>query len=206
MNEALNQLAIWFPEEETNLKNNRDAIIKCILEGTEPAPGSKLLSLKSSAAHEPLAALPSLTPCEEAIGVVIFDAVMFFLGLVGLRVSNQERIARALLRELGPDTLRGFRAAIHNFNKAEGALNKAKALFKILGGIYNAGCFRAVFKVLKDEMTWWEWVKTGIIAVAQIMVWFASDGVAFAAEAALSIMSFESLIEDSIKVDKVCGK
>ena len=55
-------------------------------------------------------------------------------------------------------------------------------------------------------MTWWEWVKTGMIAVAQIMVWFATDGVAFVAEAALSIMSAESLIEDAIKADKVCGK
>ena len=206
LNEALNQLADWFPEEATNLKNNRDAIIKCILEGTEPTPGSKLLSLKSSAAHEPPAALPPLTPCEEAIGVVIVDAVMFLLGLVGLHVSNQQRIARALLKNLSPDTLRGFLRDIRNFNEATGALNKAKALFKLLGGIYKAGCLRAVFKVLKEEMTWWEWVKTGMIAVAQIMVWFATDGVAFVAEAALSIMSAESLIEDAIKADKVCGK
>ena len=85
-------------------------------------------------------------------------------------------------------------------------MNKAKALFKLLGGIYKVGCFSAVFKVLKEEMTWWEWVKTGMIAVAQIMVWFATDGVAFVAEAALSIMSAESLIEDAIKADKVCGK
>ena len=103
-------------------------------------------------------------------------------------------------------SFRGFLRDIRNFNEATDAMNKAKALFKLLGGIYNAGCFRAVFKVLKEEMTWWEWVKTGIIAVAQIMVCFATDGVAFVAEAALTIMSAESLIEDSIKADKVCRK
>ena len=54
-------------------------------------------------------------------------------------------------------------------------------------------------------MTWWEWVNTGVIAVAQIIAWFATDGVAFIAEAALSIMSAEQLIEDTIKAGKACS-
>ena len=144
------------------------------------------------------------TPCTEAIAVFISDVVFLVLGLVGLHVSNQERITRALLRELGEDTLRGFLRAIRNFNTASGAYEKAKALFAIFGGIYKAGGFRAVFKVLKDEMSWWEWVKTGVIATAQIAAWFASDGAAFIAEVALNIMSAEQLIEDGIKVGKCC--
>ena len=49
------------------------------------------------------------------------------------------------------------------------------------------------------------WVNTGVIAVAQIIAWFATDGVAFIAEAALSIMSAEQLIEDAIKAGKACS-
>ena len=148
--------------------------------------------------------LPKITPCEEAIAIVVFDVVMFVFGLVGLHVSNQERLNRALIRELGPTTLRGFAGAVHNFSKANGKIAKAKALFKLMGGIWNAGGFKAAFKVVKKEMSWWQWTKTGIISVVQITAWFATDGVAFIAEAALSIMGAEQLIEDSIKVGKVC--
>ena len=210
LSEALDKLAEWFPEEKTNLKNHSDDIIRCVLEGTAPGPNSALLLVKATHPVDDLKpfvqAASTLSPCVEAIGVVLVDVVFFVLGLLGLHVSNQERIARALLRELGEDTLRGFLRAIHNFKEAEGAVDKAKALFAIIGGIWNAGGFRAVFKVLKDEMSWWEWVKTGIIAVAQLTAWLATDGAAFVAEAALSIMSAESLIEDAIKADKECSK
>lgn len=207
--EALDKLTEWFPEEKTNLEKHRDAILQCILDNTTPGPNSPLLLEKATQPVEGLflaqTALPALSPCQEAILWVLVDAVFFALGLVGLHVSNKERVARALLRELGQDTLNGFLRAIQNFNEAEGALNKAKALFKIIGGIYKAGGFRAVFKVLKDEMTWWEWTKTGIIAVAQVTAWIASDGVAFVAEAALNIMSATSLIEAALKATKACS-
>lgn len=207
--EALDKLTEWFPEEKTNLEKHCDAILQCILDNTTPGPNSPLLLEKATQPVEGLflaqTALPALSPCQEAILWVLVDAVFFALGLVGLHVSNKERVARALLRELGQDTLNGFLRAIQNFNEAEGALNKAKALFKIIGGIYKAGGFRAVFKVLKDEMTWWEWTKTGIIAVAQVTAWIASDGVAFVAEAALNIMSATSLIEAALKATKACS-
>lgn len=177
-----------------------------LLLGTSPEVDSPLLvqshaKLSATAAG---AATPSFTPCAEAIGVFLADVVFLVLGLMGLHVSNQERITRALMRELGEDTLRGFLRAIQKFNEASGAYEKAKALFAIFGGIYKAGGFRAVFKVLKDEMSWWQWLKTGVIAVAQIASWFASDGVAFIAEVALNIMSAEQLLEDGVKAVKVC--
>lgn len=207
--EALDKLTEWFPEEKTNLEKHRDAILQCILDNTTPGPNSPLLLEKATQPVEGVSlaqtALPALSPCQDAILWVLVDAVFFALGLLGLHVSNKERVARALLRELGEDTLNGFLRAIQNFNEAEGALNKAKALFKIIGGIYKAGGFRAVFKVLKDEMTWWEWTKTGIIAVAQVTAWIASDGVAFVAEAALNIMSATSLIEAVLKATKACS-
>ena len=153
---------------------------------------------------EELLGFPKITPCEEAIALVVFDVIMFIFGLVGLHVSNQEKLNRALIRELGPDTLRGFASAVHNFSEANGKIAKATALFKLMAGISNAGGFKTAFKVVKKEMSWWKWVKTGIIAIVQITAWFATDGVAFIAEAALSIMSAEQLIEDSVKVKKIC--
>ena len=142
--------------------------------------------------------------CLEALGTFIADVVFFAIGLVGLHFSNQERLARALFRELGEDTMRGLIRSIHNFNEVKGAWEKAKALFSIVGGIYNAGGFRAAWKVIKHDMSWWEWLKTGIIAVVQFIAWFATDGAAFIAEAALTVISAESLVEDGIKAVEAC--
>jgi len=48
-------------------------------------------------------------------------------------------------------------------------------------------------------MFWWDWVKTGLLAVAHLTSWMTSDGAAFIAEAALSILSAKQLIEDAAK-------
>ena len=207
---AVDTLAEWFPENAALLKRNRDTIIDCILAGTKPPPGSPLAAsgkLQSGAGEEGQGALQaqSVSPCVEACLVVTLDVILFVFGLVGLHVSNQERLTRALLREMGEDTLRGLARAIHNFSTADGALAKAKALFTLMGQIYNAGGFKAAIKVIKDEMTTWEWIKTGVIAVAQITAWFATDGIAFIAEAALSIMSAVQLIEDAVKAGNACS-
>ncbi|MEL6537072.1 MAG: hypothetical protein AAFQ98_16745 [Bacteroidota bacterium] len=199
VDDAFDHFAQWFPDEQQELDKNQKAITQEVI----------TTSSKDTQQNITLGTIDgvtiTITPCEEAIAVVLVDAVFFILGMVGLHVSNQERMTRAIIRELGPETLRGFERAIHNFNTAEGAYQKAKALFAILGGIWKAGGFKAVFKELKDEMSWWEWVKTGILAVAQIVAWFATDGIAFIAEAALTIMSAEQLIEDSVKAVKTCS-
>ena len=59
------------------------------------------------------------------------DVVFFVFGLVGLHVSNQGRIARAIIHELGGDTLQGLARAIKAFSEADGSTNKAKVLFKL---------------------------------------------------------------------------
>lgn len=53
-------------------------------------------------------------------------------------------------------------------------------------------------------MSWWEWIKTGIIALAQILAWFATEGVAFIAECVLVIMSATQLIQDAVACASAC--
>ena len=133
------------------------------------------------------------------------DVVHFVFGLFGQHVSNQGRIASAVTESLGGETLRGLARAIEAFSDADGAMNKAKALFKLLDLIWKADGFNAASKALKGDMTAWDWIKTVVIAVAQITAASATDGVAFIAEAALSIMSAEQLIEDAVKAVKACS-
>ena len=206
---ALDVFVEWFPDVAAELQQatNREAIISHICDNTVPVLAAAKTRTQVEYAQAAVA-LPQVTPCVMACAVVTVDVVMFILGLWGLHVSNQERLTRAILREQGEDTLRGFARAIHNFSTAQGAKAKAEALFSLFGQIYDAGGFQIIYSimVLKDELSWWEWVKTGIIAVAQITAWFASDCNAFVAEVALTIMSAaEQLIEDAIKAVKACS-
>jgi len=207
--QSLNQLSEWFPLEAPQFKSHEELIVQSILQQEEPQELTEIefSSTTTTTVESEVSVdieLPTPTPCEEAIGMCIVSIVMFVFGLLGLHVSNQERLSRELLRELGPDTLRGFKAAIHNFSVAQGKKNKALALFKIAGGIYKAGGFKAAFKALEHEMGWWAWTKAAIISCAQFTAWFASDGVAFVAEVVLTIMSAEQLIESADKVVETC--
>jgi len=203
---ALETFCAWFPEEAPKLQEHRGAIIETILSDCAPAIDSPLLQLQF--APSDLAVnleRAALSPCEEAIAAVVVDVIFFAMGLLGLHVSNQERMERVIIREFGGKTLNGFRREVEALHEAKGAFAKAKAVFSLLGHIKNAGAFKAVWKELKHEMSFWQWAKSGTIAVLTFATWFASDGAAFIAEAALQVMSATQLIEDAAKSVKTCG-
>jgi len=144
--------------------------------------------------------------CTKSIIVFSVDAVLFALSLVGLKVENEERLTRALIRELGPETLNGIGRLIHEFSEASSAVDKARKMFSILKILYDNHVLQDAISIAKDEMSTWDWIKTGLLAAGQLIAWFATDGAAFIAECALVILSATDLIEDAVKVDKDCKK
>lgn len=88
---ALDQIIEWFPEEAENISSDKEELIALIANDKTPEPNSPLLLIKPAITTESeFYELPSLTPCEQACGMVIFDVVLFVIGLFGLHVSNQE--------------------------------------------------------------------------------------------------------------------
>merc|ERR1719191_1953199 len=203
---ALNTFCAWFPEEAPKLQEHRSAIIEAMLSDCAPAIDSPLLQLEfapSGLAKDLERAVVS--PCEEAIAVVVVDVILFVMGLLGLHAPDQERMERTIIQEFGGDVLNGLAKEVKAFHEADGKIEKAKALFSLLGSIKKAGAFTAVWKELKHEMTWWQWFKSGATALAQFGLWFTTDGVAFIAEATLNIMSATDLIEAAAKSVKTCS-
>jgi len=211
IDKGIDILSQWLPDDAETIQAHKQKIIQLMLKNETPKSESPLHHIghhKSAAPTLILLAdlnpLDLLTPCELAIGEVVVDLVFFALGLAGLHFQKNLNVTRALLKEMGDKVLNGFLSDIHTLAQAEGALAKAKASFPLLGGIYNAGGISAIIKAIDDQMSVWEWVKTGIIMAAQFVSWFATDGVAFIAEVSLSIMSAEGLIQDTIKATDVC--
>lgn len=137
--------------------------------------------------------------------MVSVDAMFLALGLLGIKVSNNERITRVMLRELGQDTIHGLRGTIHNFVNATSKWDKAKQLFSIVGSVMNITMLKAILKELVDEMSWWDWTKMSVIALAQFTAWVASDGIAFIGEAALVVMTASDLGRDSVDAVTKCA-
>jgi len=142
--------------------------------------------------------------CNIAIITFSVDTILFAFSLVGLKVENEERLTRALIRELGPETLNGIGRLAKEFAEADSAVEKSKLLFKVLKLLYDSHAINAAFKIVKDEMSTWDWIKTGILAAAQITAWFATDSAAFIGECVLVIMSTTDLIEDANSINKNC--
>lgn len=191
----------WFPEHAADLARHKDAITGSIVYNKPAAPSAPTAQPTFSVGPVTV----TLTPCEEAIAGSGVSLILLALGMVGLKVSSTEAATRALLREIGPDTLRGFSRMFANYSSAQGAVNKAKAAFSILGAFYNAGALKGILKEIAASMSWWDWVKTGVVAIAQFIAWFATDGAAFIAEATIVVVNTESFAESVSNTVKTCA-
>merc|ERR1719401_2299475 len=98
---ALDKLAGWCPSEALTLQEHRKEIVNHIMTGTEPRTGSALRCVPSKDKHSRSPCYPALTPSQEAMSVVVADAISFVTGLFGLQISDQERLMRVASRELG---------------------------------------------------------------------------------------------------------
>jgi len=80
----------------------------------------------------------------------------------------------------------------------------AKAIFNIGSAAYSAGMFRGILASIASSMKWWDWIITGVAAVAQIAALVLTDGAAFIAEVALNATAIAYVVSDSVKAGQAC--
>jgi len=207
LEQGLNVLSKWFPNDYQTIQMHKQEIIELILKNQQPKLNSPINQIgREGFVTNAVSVSNNFTPCEEACGFAAVDGIFFLMGLMGLRVKNNEMITRTLMREMGEETLNGLESQIHNFNQAKTALEKAKAFFAIMSAVNKASGFTKALKAVKSQLSTWDYIKAGTLMAAQLVIWFGTDGVAFVGEVALSIMSAETLIQDSLKVNNVCPR
>ncbi|CAQ84271.1 MULTISPECIES: hypothetical protein [Photorhabdus] len=148
--------------------------------------------------------LAGVSECVVATGVVILDVFGIIGSLVGIRTEIVRSATRSILRELGQSTLHGLQATIRNISKAPNDIEKAREIWALFSQLYNAIGKGTIFKAFKDAMPWYEWLKAGVLMVAQITAWFASGGLAFVATVALMTVSIVQLVQDCLKAIDTC--
>lgn len=148
----------------------------------------------------------TLSPCAFAIGVVVADAFSVLFQFCGVNEFEARAATRALLEEMGEDTLRGLMANIHDLANAATLEQQAKEVWKLLAATSNAIGISAIVNALRSTMNWWDWVLASITVTAQLTAWFASDGAALIAELMLGSAFVVQLVIDAIAAADICNQ
>jgi len=206
-NHAIDQFMQMFPQEANKIAANRQTIVNACCPAFGPAVDLSTLpeipyALTADFATENQRDL-SVSPCATAVVKAAFDCLSLLASLFGLIVTFTQTQFRSLYLAIGdvPSKLIVLLDAIKNTEGAQRAL----AIGKYIGGLWNVGAFKAWWGVITDSLSWWQWVVLGVTVVAQVIAWVATEWVAFAAEVVLVLASLPTLIADVINAVSVCG-
>jgi hypothetical protein len=206
LNDAIDKLGELYPKYDKSLDKYNELIIQNIINGTTPSDDELIelqgmfdldLDFDESA--------PPATSCQSAAAKTIVDTFVTVIGLMGLRISGGRAIARALARDVEVARLNDFQQTIQNFRDATTNSGRAYEVFKMLGDIYNSGLFQDLLPALSHSIDdFWKKLKFAVIFVAQLIAWFATEGVALLAQLVLLGNDLLELQEDAEKVSTAC--
>ena len=144
--------------------------------------------------------------CEVAIGYVVFDAICFFTGALGLRATVQRPVIEAVGQAARPALSKIEEIIAQLASKEATTLQQVSGVWEIVRAIYSGQALGAVIAAFRNTLTWWNAILFGVGALATIIAALATDGAAFAAEVAIVIVSagfFFSDLENAVRVCKL---
>lgn len=228
VNAAMDFFKKHFPEEASSLTKHAPEISQHVLNGTSPASNSPLRSVAFAPKPEiegmglEMIAVPQVSrgACIEGWGAACVDTVLFVIGLTGLPTKWNERQVMEVVAKIDNTAMDGLTVALKKIEDAkylwkmglargskdwEALKTIAKGFYGIVSGLYHMSLLHLFWDALKNDMSWWDWVKDGIIAIATMIAWFASAGIAFVAECILVLMSAVTTIQAFISADDTCS-
>lgn len=206
--EALNALRDIAPEEAPSIDLFAEEIIFNIVNDTEPATNSILTTVQYASVitlEELMAENAGLTRCQEAVGTLVVDVIFLGVGLLGLRIGNTDKAGKFIIKGIKPKHIEGLKGTINYIQYTTSFMDVGRGIASMFGEIYDMGCMGMLFQYLKGEMKWWQWIKTAVSLVVQLVSWFLTGGAAFVAEIILNVTMVAQIIEDTVYVAKDCG-
>lgn len=147
-----------------------------------------------------------ITPCELAVGYVIFDAVCLALGTVGLRAALNRGVAEAVAAGARPVIAQVSEIIAGIATEGASGTDIAWACFQILKTIWSGGCLGAVLAAFVGSLTWYYALLYGATALATIGAFVVTDGAAFVAAVVIELATFGFLVADSVNAVNVCNQ
>ena len=146
----------------------------------------------------------SITPCEEAIGFVVYDVVCLAIGGVALRASANAATARALAEAVEPAIPRIVEIC-STITREASYTTQATGVFKILSTIWSGGMGGAVLGAFLGSLKWYTAFLYSVTAMGTIVAAVATDGATFIAESAVELATFGFLVVDSVSAVGACS-
>ena len=127
--------------------------------------------------------------CLESVGVGIAEGMSVFVSMAGIPAKLETAIAQQLMEHMSDETVIALEALINTLVAAGSTWGKVKAFGSLIAGFLSLIGSSAIWDALKHSMHWWDWLYAGLVIMAQIIAWFATDLLAFVAEFAMFIIN-----------------
>jgi len=208
LNQAIDKLGDLYPKYDKSLDKYNELIIKNIIEGTTPTD-LELAELEAMFDFDfgtsDTAPPPQPTPCQTAAAKLFVDSFVTVIGIMGLKIPGKASIAEKLALKIEIAGMRDLKETIHNLNNATTNSQKAYQIFKLLGDAYNSNFFHILLSAVSASLTsTWDKIKFAVTFVAQLIAWFATEGIALIAQIVLLITDIVEIVEDAGEVKSAC--
>jgi hypothetical protein len=151
--------------------------------------------------------LPGVTDCSKAVAVFLLDCVLVIWGAIGLRVKISPGSIEDVAAAIQPELSR-FEELVYTFlpekNPNATFTDKAKAAFNLLLLAKNGMAWEAVYHALIKDLTWWDMVLYGVLAMAELSAAVLTDGAALIAEMAVELATTAFMVTDGARVLEAC--
>jgi len=215
LQEALRVLLAAVPEEAASINEHEEEIVDELLDPSDSASAFRASKLRSVQFSFPSrgnlsgdlevesARLPSksvMPPgCTAPLTTVVLDVVdvaqsllAFHLPKKGLTLSYGAWVIA------NPQTGESLLPDISALQKATDISDRAGAFFELAKKMFKSKGFDALWNAIRaTSMTWWDWVSTCVIMIAQLLLWFASQAAAFVAQLTIVLLSATDLVLDA---------
>lgn len=147
------------------------------------------------------------TPCVIAVVGVAVGCVALVLQAAGVPSSVSRAVGTVVVDDAiaaSPAVLTTLEAEVTALMQADGIYNQAKAIFSLFGSIANVVQIGKVISVIKNELTWYQWMLMGVVIVAQLTLWFTTGGAAAIAELVLFTAAIANLVISATQAYHTC--
>ena len=186
-------------DEAINNRVGRDEGTQIVWLGPDIDPVAHVLAKRSMTAAG--------GPSAECIGALVacaVDVLTLAFQILGA-VTIARNLAKTLAAGLEPAGLIGLEVSVNAVLQAASKWDKAVAIARLAGQIFKQLGLKQILQALKDNLRWYQWILMGVIMAAQLVVWFASDGIALAAEIVIAVVLVGVLAADIVAAVGKCG-
>jgi hypothetical protein len=187
-------------DEAINNRVGRDEGTQIVWIGPDVDPVARVLAKRSATAA---AGAPSAA-CIAALVTCAVDVLTLAFQILGA-VTIARNLARTLAAGLEPAGLIGLEVSVNAVVQAASKWDKAVAIARLAGQIFKQLGLKQILQALKDNLRWYQWILMGVIMAAQLVAWFASDGIALAAEIVIAVVLVGVLVADIVAAVGKCG-